>query len=184
MNTKNNWIVFPETAWSPASEIRREFDRLFDEWGSPVSRGLRTESGFIPACDVEEGDDHFLLTLEVAGIKKEDIKLELSDGQLTVSGERRSENKPQPDAHWYSERRYGRFQRNFTLPAGTDATRVEANYQDGVLRILLPKAEAAKPRQIKITSGSNGLLGKFLGQVKSKNDSPQEPHREAETMAS
>lgn len=177
MNTNNRWIVLPETTqglWNPVSDIRREFDRLFDDWGSPVPRGLRSESGFFPACDIEEGEGHYLLTLEVAGIKKDDIKLEVNDGVLTISGERQYENKKGQEAHWYSERRFGKFQRSFALPAGADAARVEANYQDGILRVLLPKAETAKPRQIKITTGAPGFLGKFLGTS----------NREAEPVAS
>jgi len=146
MNSNHGLNIWRD-AWSPVSDLRREFDRLFDDWTSPAPRGLRTESTFVPACDVEEGEDHFLLTLEMPGMKRDDIKLEVNDDQLTISGERR-----------YSERRFGKFQRSFALPPGIDTTRVEANYQDGILRIMVPKAESSKPRQIKIGSGKEEQL--------------------------
>jgi HSP20 family protein len=169
MNANNGLTVWRD-AWSPISDFRREFDRLFDDWASPTPRGLRADQTFVPACDVEEGEDHFLVTLEMAGIKKEDIKLEVNDGQLTISGERRHETRQKGEGHWYSERRFGKFQRSFALPAGIDANRVEANYQDGILRVMLPKAESSKPRPIKINSGPTGFFGKFLGQPKNEKE--------------
>lgn len=173
MNTNNGLSLWRES-WSPISDFRREFDRLFDDWTTPSSRGLRTDQTYVPACDVEEADDHYLLTLEMAGIKKEDIKLEVNDGQLTISGERRHEAKQKQEGQWYSERRFGKFQRSFALPAVIDADRVEANYQDGILRVVVPKAESAKPRQIQITSGS--LSSKFFGNLLSKSKEREEVH--------
>jgi HSP20 family protein len=167
MNTNNGLNIWRDT-WSPVSDFRREFDRLFDDWTAPAPRGLKTDQSFVPACDVEEADDHYLLTLEMAGIRKEDIKLEFNDGQLMISGERRHEAKQKQEGQWYSERRFGKFQRSFALPAGIDADKVEANYQDGILQVVVPKAESSKPRQIKITNGASGsrFFGKLLGQPK------------------
>jgi HSP20 family protein len=156
-------------------DLRREFDRLFDDWTTPATRGLRTDYAFLPACDVEEDENHYLLTLEMAGMKKEDIKLEINDGQLMISGERHRESKQREEGRRYSERRFGKFQRSFALPAGIDASRVEANYQDGVLRILVPKAESSKPRQIKIGSGSTGFFGKVLGPQKNEKSELNSP---------
>jgi HSP20 family protein len=163
----NNGLSVWRDNWSPLSEFRREFDRLFDDLATPVTTpGLRTDQSFVPACDVEELSDHYLLSLEMAGIKKEDIKLEVNGGQLTVSGERHTESKQKQEGQWYSERRYGKFERSFALPAGIDADKVEANYQDGILRIIVPKSESAKPRQIKIGNGGSIFFGKFLTQPK------------------
>jgi HSP20 family protein len=154
MNTNNGLNIWRDT-WSPVSDFRREFDRLLDDWTAPTPRGLKT-------------DDHYLLTLEMAGIRKEDIKLEFNDGQLMISGERRHEAKQKQEGQWYSERRFGKFQRSFALPAGIDADKVEANYQNGILHVVVPKAESSKPRQIKITNGTSNsrFFGKFLGQPK------------------
>ena len=171
MNNHNGLSLWKDI-FSPAFEFRREFDRLFDDWLTPTTRGLRTESHFVPACEVEEQNDHYLLTLEMAGVKKDDIKMEAMDNQIVISGERRNETRQKDDELAYSERRFGKFQRTFALPAGVDVNQVEANYQDGVLRIVVPKAESAKPRQIKINgaSGTSKFFGKFLSQSKEKEE--------------
>ena len=184
MKTNNALSLWRDT-WSPVSEFRREFDRLFDDWASPSNaQVLRAEQSFVPACDVEESDDHYLLTLEMAGIRKDDIKLEVNDGQLTISGERRNEAKQ--DGQWYSERRFGKFQRTFSVPVGIDADRVEANYQDGILRVMVPKAESAKPRQIKITNGTVGskFFGRLLNQPKETKDEVRSSNDYSKPVAS
>jgi HSP20 family protein len=141
------------------NELRREMDRLFD---GAFSREASSPAQWQPACDVTEGEDHYLLTLEVPGVPKDQIKIEVVDRQINVSGERKLE--PQSGA-WYSERRFGGFFRSFTLPSGVDGSKIEAHHQDGILRILVPKAESARPRQIKIAEGGQpGFLKKLLGQ--------------------
>jgi HSP20 family protein len=174
MNTNNGLNIWRDT-WSPVSDFRREFDRLFDDLTAPTSRGLKTSQTFVPVCDVEEANDHYLLTLEMAGIREEDLKIEFNDGQLVISGERRVAAKPNGDGLWYSERRFGKFQRSFALPSGIDAEKLEASYQDGILNIVVPKAESSKPRQIKITHGAGGstFFGKFLGQAKETQKEPK-----------
>ena len=149
---------------SPLLDLRRELDRWFDDmsWSTP-------EREWNPACEVEESKDHYLLSMEMPGVSRDQIKLETVDNQIVISGERRAETKNKDTDQWYTERRYGKFQRTFTLPAGVDATKVEANYQDGILRVYLPKAESAKPRQVKITNGSGAsFFGKLIGQSSTK----------------
>jgi HSP20 family protein len=137
-------------------------DRLVDDAFSRSAEATQWQ----PACDLSEVEDHYLLTLEVPGVPQDQIKIDVIDNQINVSGERKSE--PQSGA-WYSERRYGGFFRSFSLPAGVDAGKIQAHYQDGILRILVPKAESAKPRQVKITQGSApGFFGKLLGQSAEK----------------
>lgn len=160
----NNGMTLWRDVFEPITDFRREFDRLFDGGLTPT-RGLRTPSTFVPPCEVEEKDDHYLLTLEMAGVRKDDIKIEVTDNRVVISGERQNESRKKEDGYTYSERRFGKFQRTFALPTGAEANQVEANYQDGVLRVLVPKSESAKPRQIKITHGSSGFkfFGKLLG---------------------
>ncbi|MGE4108428.1 MAG: Hsp20/alpha crystallin family protein [Bacteriovoracia bacterium] len=155
----------------PLGEIRREMDRFFDRfWITPNSKTWRTsESEWVPPCDVEEDKGHYLLTLDMPGVQRDQIKLEVVNQQLTISGERRQEKKSKSEDIWYSERRLGRFQRTFALPAGVDVDKVEANYQDGTLRVCIPKTESAKPRQIKISNGSStGFFGRLIGQHSTK----------------
>jgi HSP20 family protein len=161
-----NWMsLWSEGALSPITELRREMDRLFDDfWAAPATqRQLQTAGQLTPACDVEEDKDRFLLTLEMPGVKKEDLRIEVLDNQLVVRGERRDERKGRDGAARYSERRFGKFERSFALPAGIDASRIEASYEDGMLQLRVPKAEAAKPRTIRIqdraVQGSRAQLG-------------------------
>lgn len=160
-----------QTSRGPLADLRREMDRLFDDfWSVPTNRSWSTtEREWNPACEVEESNDHYLLSLEMPGIPRDQIKLEVVDNQIMISGERHAESKKKETDQWYTERHYGKFQRTFTLPAGVDATKVEANYQDGILRVYVPKAESAKPRQIKIANGSGtGFFGKLIGQSSAK----------------
>ena len=130
---------------------RDEIDRLFDSPFSALSEGLQPfMSGWSPALDLYDDKDNFLVKAELPGMKKEDIEIQLHDGVLTLSGERKQEKKfDGADSH-RSERFVGRFQRTLTLPSQVDADKVKANYQDGILTVTLPKAEAAKPKQIQI----------------------------------
>lgn len=171
MNTNNGTKQWRDP-YHLINDFRGDFDRLFDDWLTPSPRGLRTESHFLPACDVEEQNDHYLLTLEMAGVRKDDIKMEVINNQIVISGERRNEVRRSEDGLKYSERQFGKFQRAFGLPVGVDTSQVEADYQDGILRVVIPKAESAKPRQIKITQGSAGskLFGKFLSPPKEKEE--------------
>jgi len=175
MNTHNGMNLWKDT-FNPATEFRREFDRLFDDWLTPTTRGLRTASHFVPACEVEEQYDHYLLTLEMAGVSKDNIKMEAVDNQIVISGERQSDTRKQSGLT-YSERRFGKFQRTFALPVGVDVSQVEANYQDGILRVVIPKAESAKPRQIKIGNGSvaSKFFGKFLNSPKEPKGNEDQP---------
>jgi HSP20 family protein len=179
MNTNNGMTLWTE-ALNPIHGFRREFDRLFDDWLPHSPRGLRTDSQFVPVCDVEEREDHYSLSIEMAGVKKDDIKMEVLDNQLVISGERRQESQRKESGQAYSERRFGKFQRTFGLPNGVDSSQVEASLQDGILHIVIPKAESAKPRQIKISTGISGskFFGKFLSQSKDKEEA-QSPTQES-----
>ncbi len=132
-----------------------------------------------PAYEVEEEENHYLISLEIPGIPKDEIKIEAADNVLTISGEKHSEKKL--GSNWYGERRYGKFQRSFTLPPGVDNEKIEARYEHGLLHLLIPKMESAKPRQIKISTESNGLFGKLLGDSRKREEakSPEEKGRVA-----
>ena len=144
--------------WSPFIEFRNEMDQLLDD-------NLNiTNQTWQPPCDVVEDQDHYLLSLEMAGIPKDQIKIEIQDKQLVIKGERRAEETKNDKGVKYIERQYGKFLRSFSLPAGLDTEKIEANYQDGVLRVLVPKVEEAKPKQIKIGSGSSAsFFGNIIG---------------------
>jgi HSP20 family protein len=119
-----------------------------------------------PACDIEETQDHYLVSFDLPGIPKDKLRIELKDDQLIVSGERKEERREEVKNRVSSERYYGSLQRSFTLPSAVDPSKVEAHYQDGVLRVAVPKtpeSEAAKPKQVQIKEGKEGFFGKLLG---------------------
>lgn len=116
----------------------------------------------LPACDIDEKSDHFLITLDVPGVSKEDIRIELENGKLVVRAERKHEREGKQNNVFISERRYGKFERAFDLGEHVDADKIDAQYQDGVLKIALGKAEQAKPRSIAVKSGEKGSLFESL----------------------
>jgi len=140
-------------------KLQRGIDRMFDDFFAPQY----PQEMMSPACDIEETKDHYLVSFDLPGVPKDNLKIELKDDQLIVSGERQEEHREEGKNRISSERYYGSFQRSFTLPSSVDANEVEARYQDGVLRIAVPKApesEAAKPKQIQIKEGKEVQAGK------------------------
>jgi HSP20 family protein len=100
---------------------------------------------------VLEGKDSYLIHAELPGMKKEDIKVELNDGTLILSGERKAEKPAEGVEYRHTERVHAKFWRSFSLPETVKQDGIEASYRDGVLEIRVPKAEQAKPRQIEVT---------------------------------
>lgn len=159
-------LVWPRRAWSPAGagEVFEDFDRIVESFLRPA---YASSVNFQPSCDVSESKDHYLVSFDMHGVKKEDIKIEVQGSQLVISGERQREVKNnEGEATLRHERRYGKFERAFTLPATIAADKIEAQYENGVLNVALPKAEAAKGRTIQIQTGQGGLLSKLLGTKK------------------
>jgi HSP20 family protein len=139
------------------------FEDLFEEAFRPLMASERRAWDFTPACDVEETEGHYLLSFDIPGIRKDDVKIEVTDHQLIVSGEKREEQREEKRNRYFSERSWGRFQRSFTLPATVDTSRIEADYADGVLKIAVPKAESVKPRTVRIGEAkTGGFFQKFL----------------------
>ncbi len=152
--------------WNPARDFSpwsQEIDDMMDRLLVPLTTAKKSEA-FNPACDVEETDQHYLMSFDLPGVSKEDVKIEVIDNILTITGERKTEKRNDKNNRHVSERYYGSFKRAFTLPSTIDAAHVEASYKDGVLQVAIPKAEAAKPHQIKISEGKGGLFSKLIGQ--------------------
>jgi HSP20 family protein len=138
----------PWSGLDRSPSLRDELSRLFDFAFPQRDSGLF--GGWTPALDVYDEKENFIVKVELPGLKKDDIDINLHDGVLTVSGERKSEREAKEGETFRSERYFGRFQRSVQLPALVDATKVKAAYKDGVLTIDLPKAEEAKPKQIAV----------------------------------
>jgi len=141
------------TAWSPfdrLATLREEMNRLLDGNMAAFSRESGLFSGWTPALDVYQDKDNVYVTVEVPGMKKEEIEISLHEGMLTISGERKQESEVKEGETFRSERFFGRFHRSVTLPTMVDGNRVKATYKDGILTVELPKAEEAKPKQIQV----------------------------------
>src|SRR5690606_34202197 len=119
-----------------------------ETFGLANGNGTHNGSGWMPAVDVTEDAQAYRIALELPGVKAADVKVELDGNRLTVSGEK----KVQIDTATRSERRYGSFNRVFTLPETVNGEAIEARSEDGVLTVTLPKVEKAKPRQIAVVS--------------------------------
>jgi HSP20 family protein len=127
------------------SDMNRLFDRFFER--TPNSGAVRR---WIPAMDLVESDDHLVLRADLPGMSEDDVDIEIKDGVLTISGERKSEQEEKGEGFHRVERAFGRFSRSLTLPQGVDATKVAANFKDGVLEVKVPKPEATKPTRVEI----------------------------------
>lgn len=141
------WQKPAVSSWSGFSRLGSlsdQLDRLFEGAFTDVP-----QSGWGPVVDVYEDKDAVTLKAELPGLKKEDVAVTFSDQTLTISGERKSV-KPAEGTQHRAERYFGRFERSFTLPATVAGDRIQADYQDGILTVTVPKAEAAKPRQVQV----------------------------------
>ena len=138
------------TRWSPWNELEsmnRQLGRLLDDSHFDVARDA---DHWAPPVDIRENDDALLVQAELPGIEKKDVHLEVKDGILTLSGERRYEKSVKEENVHRVERAYGHFSRSFSLPRNVDSEKVEATMKDGVLEVRLPKRESAKPKSINI----------------------------------
>ena len=144
----------PEIAMWPSldrwANLRDELDTLFESpfWAGS-GRQTQLFSGWTPALDLYQNNDNVVAIVELPGMRKEDIEISLQDGMLIISGERKGESAESEKAT-RTERFTGKFRRSITLPTRIDANKVSANYKDGILTVTLPKAEEAKPKQIKV----------------------------------
>lgn len=142
--------------WSPLDDLwdlQEDINRLF--WGrGRHRRGQKHEEGlavWAPVVDICEDKESVKVTAELPGMKKADVKISIDDGTLTIRGERRFADETKKDNYYRIERSYGAFSRSFNLPSTVEADKIKANMKDGVLEILLPKKEEAKPKEIEIS---------------------------------
>lgn len=149
LNRYNHW----STHWAD------EFDKIFE------SRSLNHE--ITTSADIEDSDEYILMSFDLPGMKEEDLKLKVEGQELTITGERkREEAKSQKSQVIFNQRRYGKFQKIYTLPETVDAKKIEADYRDGVLRVYLPKLEVKKADVYDVPvkgKGKDTFLDRLLG---------------------
>ncbi len=147
--------------WEPARElhtIQSEMNRLFDTFfGAPAGTGngaAASSRRWMPAMDLVETDDHFVLRADLPGLAEDDVKIEVADNVLTVSGERRFEHEGRKDGFYRLEHGSGSFARSLTLPEGVDEEAIAASFDKGVLEVRIPKPAERRPRRVEIAVGA------------------------------
>ena len=138
--------------WSAMSEFENEMDRWFgSRFGSLSNLPLMPEGfDFAPTTDFQETDKEYILKMDIPGIKKNEVKIEIDENRLTVSGERREEKEEKTSKRHYVESNYGSFMRAFTLPQVIDEHKVKAQYNDGILKVIISKTEKSNAKTITI----------------------------------
>jgi HSP20 family protein len=131
----------------------REVDRLFDAFLGQADRAGRR---WVPPMDLVEAEDHFVLRADLPGLTEEDVKIEVQEGTLTISGERKAEHEEREHGWYRIERSFGAFNRSLTLPEHVNTDAIAAEFKDGVLEVRIPKPEERKPQRIEIGKGTNG----------------------------
>jgi HSP20 family protein len=153
MNSLMRWQRPAIPAWTGfggLTGLRDEIDRLFEAPLAELTRTSQLLSRWTPAMDLYEDKDSFTLKAELPGMKREDLELSLHDGCLSISGERKHEEKHSDTEVCRAERFFGRFQRTVSLPTPVALDKVKAQYKDGILTVTLPKTEEAKPKHIDV----------------------------------
>jgi len=159
------------TRWDPFREmmiVRNSRDRRFDGNLSVAPSSWKSFNWSI-ALDVVESDDDYLVLASLPGINPDDLEITFSDNRLTLKGEVEQEEQ-YDEAHYHlRERRYGKFSRSIKLPSGIEADKIEANYQDGVLKLHLPKVAEVKPQKIAVSTSSPKVIDANAAEVISEN---------------
>ncbi len=134
----------PAALRHPVNQWEKEMEKIFE--------GFTKSHNFTPACEINESEKFYSISLDVPGLRKEEMEIEVKDDRLHISGERKSEEKAEKNNVLRSEKRYGKFSRVFTLPQHVNAEAIEARFENGVLDILIPKQEKTQSKKITISS--------------------------------
>jgi len=142
------WRPWGLSTWRPFRELEEQMEDVFR---MPLWKP-NGEKAWIPAVDVFEKDDKFVVKAELPGMKEEDIEVSVVGETLTIKGEKKTESEVKDEDYYRSERSYGSFFRSIPLPSSVDASKIEADIEDGVLEVTLPKLAAVKPKKIAVSA--------------------------------
>jgi HSP20 family protein len=140
----------PLDSMSSLRRLNSVLDEAFNSWPMQSGENGALTSSWIPACDVFEDKDAVKIVAEVPGVRPEDVKLSLENNLLTIRGEKRQQAEEKSERVHRYERSYGSFERTFSLPTTVDPEKIVANYEQGILTVVIPKAERARPREIPV----------------------------------
>jgi HSP20 family protein len=147
-STRDLLPTFP----SEMLNIRREINRMCDSFfrGGMQELSDLLASSWSPSVDITEKEDSYTVKVELPGVSKDDVKITMQENVLTIGGEKKQEKEAKESNLHRIERSYGKFQRSFSLPSAVRGDKIEAEYKDGILTVMLPKSEASKPKQIDV----------------------------------
>jgi HSP20 family protein len=171
--------------WDPFQDLRNAQDEMAQM--SPMlahALGLHAQpqgsdraTAWAPALDISERKDAYLVTVELPGIEADDLEITMEDGLLTIQGERAFAQESSEQQFHRVERRYGAFRRSITLPAQVQAEQIEASFDNGVLQIVVPKMEEAKPKRIRVRPGPVEVLAASSESASSEDTTPSRVER-------
>jgi HSP20 family protein len=161
------------------ARLNRMLDEALGGWmGMESPRGGSVLSDWLPACDITEDEGSIRLQLELPGVKPEDVRLSIEDNVLSVRGEKRQVAEERNERVHRYERSYGSFERTFTLPSSVDTAKIDANIENGILTVTIPKSERSKPREIRLGTGGGAKVSagerKSVGRSESPTGGPSQ----------
>jgi HSP20 family protein len=175
MTTMMRWDPFQDLR-SAQDEMAQMSPMLAHALGLPAQQqgsARATTTAWTPALDISERKDAYLVTVELPGLKPEDLDITMEDGLLTIQGERQFTSESSEQQFHRVERHYGAFRRSITLPAHVMAEEIQASFEDGVLQILVPKAEEAKPKRIQVRPGRTEIYAASSEGASSQDTPPK-----------
>jgi len=167
--------------WDPARELdtlQGDVNRLFDSFFGRRGDATAGARRWVPAMDLVETGDSLVLRADLPGMDRDDIEVEVKDGVLTVSGERKAEHETEREGYHRVERSFGRFSRSLGLPRGVDPGAVTASFERGVLEVRLPKPEERKATRIEIGGGEGTEPGAIEAEARDAEE-PKADHQES-----
>ena len=145
------------SVWQPLKDLEEMGKRSGEFNGGPVLRAMWRrpvfeEAMWAPAVDVLEKEDKFLVKVELPGVNENEVDISITGDMLTISGEKRSDSEVKKKGYYYSESSFGSFSRSITIPSMVDIDKIEANYDKGVMEIILPKIPEVKPKKVHVVA--------------------------------
>jgi HSP20 family protein len=172
MATMTRWDPFQDlhSAQDEMAQMNPTLAHALGLHGQPQGSG--TATAWAPALDISERKDAYLVTVELPGVEADDLDITMEDGLLTIQGERHFAHDSSEQQFHRVERRYGAFRRSITLPAHVMAEGIQASFEDGVLQILVPKAEEATPKRIQVRPGRTEITAASSEDASSQDPTP------------
>ncbi len=159
--------------WRAFDEMERAMDEMLGTRGH-TTRRTPQEREWMPSVEMYEKNNNYVIKAELPGVKPEDIDISVTDHNLTIKGEKQASRETKKEDYYMSEVSYGSFMRSIPLPENVDAGNVEANFEDGMLEVTVPKMALTQPKKVAITSGKRGKAAGEITEGKGRTNKEEE----------